>query len=91
MCDPRNKTPMAAPESVEWPGHGTANRQQPRGMSDYARGAGIFGFANYLTDDGYMLRFRDGIRWQAQYKGWTTKWFESAENAINNLNKRMAQ
>lgn len=87
--DPRGKEPKEAPEYVEWPGHGRATRLQPRGMSDYERGAGCFGHANYVTENNHCLFFRSGVRWQAQFRGTTTKWFATPEEAIANLEKRM--
>lgn len=85
------KEPIQPPEYVDWPGRGRANRQLLRGMSDYERGAGMAGTANYVTEDGAMLRLRDGVRWQAQYKNHTTKWKATAEEAIQDLEGRNAE
>jgi hypothetical protein len=60
-------------------------------MSDYERGAGTAGSANYVTEDGAMLRLRNGVRWQAQYKNYTTKWKVTAEEAIQDLENRNAE
>ncbi len=87
--DPRTNTPIKAPEYVEWPDHGVAKVQQPRGMSDYARGAESPYSANYITEDGRLLKFRDGVRWKAEYRGHTTKWKTTAEDAIQDLEKRI--
>jgi 5-methylcytosine-specific restriction endonuclease McrA len=40
------------PETIEWPGHGTAKRVMPRGMSDYPR---LDNNRIYSTTDGFTL------------------------------------
>ena len=86
-----DREPIQPPEYVDWPGRGRANLQPLRGMSDYERGAGTAGSANYVTEDGAMLRLRNGVRWQAQYKNYTTKWKVTAEEAIQDLENRNAE
>lgn len=81
----------AAPEYVDWPGRGKAERQQPRGMSDYERGAGTPGHANYETKDKCCLSFRSGVRWQASYKCHSTKWFATPEEAIADCERRIRE
>lgn len=85
--DPRTSTLQPTPEYIDT-SYGRANRLQPRGFSDYARGADMYGHADYVTDNKIVFRFRQGIRWQAQYKGCTTKWFATfleAETALTKM------
>lgn len=78
--DPRTSTLQPTPEYIDT-SYGRANRLQPRGFSDYARGADMYGHADYVTDNKIVFRFRQGIRWQAQYKNCTTKWFATFQEA----------
>jgi hypothetical protein len=69
----------------------TFKRIIPRGMSDYINGAGLSGTANYLSEDGILLKLRTSYNkppeWQAQYKNFTTKRKPSAQEAIDSLDK----
>jgi hypothetical protein len=70
-------------ETIQWPGRGEAKRLIPRGMSDYTIGIGPNN-NTYQTDDGATLTQR-ARGWKAQYKGHTTKWKSTAEEAMADL------
>lgn len=87
------------PETIEWPGRGTATRLQSCGMSDYAK-QGLNG--TYSTTDGFLIYIRkeyviDGVGYQrnlsckAQFKNFTSPSFSKPEQAMVwldlNLNK----
>jgi hypothetical protein len=77
------------PDTIEWSGQGVANRLRPRGMSDYWRDHGN---AEYKTSSGAILMYRSrstkedrkefkGV-WQARYRGFSSNWKPSAQEAI---------
>jgi hypothetical protein len=78
------KSFSSVPDIIIWEGVGEAFRLPPRGMSDYQRGNGN---AIYETSDKHRL-IMGGNKWRAQYKGITTDWFNSVEEAIIDFNNR---
>jgi len=66
---------------INWPNRGIAIQLLPRGMSDYTRGNGN---AMYETPDGFRLR-NTPYGWQAQYRGFTTYWKPTSQEAIEAL------
>jgi hypothetical protein len=77
------------PDEIDWPGKGPAKKLRPRGMSDYSRTSGN---AEYKTSCGAVLKQRyiyngacNVTKFQAQYRGFTTKWFNTANEAIQKL------
>ena len=79
------------PNEIYWEGRGIAKKCYPRGMSDYCR---IGNNADYKTSCGALLKrrfFYNGnsvvLTFVAQYKGFTTKSYPTALEAIQALNK----
>jgi hypothetical protein len=71
---------MSKQEFIEWPGRGLARHIPLRGMSDYSR------MDTWATPCGARLIFRNGL-WKAQFKGATSKWFHTPEEAMKSVDE----
>jgi hypothetical protein len=63
---------------------GKADRLFPRGMSDYARGAGRPDASIFVTENGFKLHYLCG-KWRAQHKNFTSKWKASMNDAVQDV------